>query len=154
LQLKNPQLDVDIDRERAAALGLTVQQIEEALYSAYGARQISSIYAPNNTYAVILELMPELQRDPTKLDDLFVRATGDRLIPLRSVASVKRSVGPLTVNHSGPLAAVTVSFIFESGIGLSDAVAGVEAAARRVLPITVTTRFQGAAEAFQASLSG
>jgi HAE1 family hydrophobic/amphiphilic exporter-1 len=154
LQLKNPQIQLDIDRERAAALGVSAEQIEDALYSAYGSRQISSIYAADNTYAVILELMPELQREPTDLDDLYVRSTTGRPVPLRAVAAVSRGVGPLSVNHAGQLPAVTVSFNLEPGHSLSEAVGGVQAVADRILPSTITARFQGAAEAFQSSLSG
>ena len=143
-----------IDRDRAAALGLSAEQVEDALYSAYGVRQVSSIYAPTNTYQVIMELDPKYQNQPSSLDKLYIRSSAGELVPLRSVAEVGRGVGPLSVSHAGQLPSVTVSFNLEPGIGLSDAVAGVEKTARRVLPATVSTHFQGEAEAFQSSLSG
>ncbi len=154
IQIKNPEIDVKIDRDRAAALGLTAEQVEDALYSAYGVRQVSSIYAPTNTYQVIMELDPKYQNQPSSLDKLYIRSSAGELVPLRSVAEVGRGVGPLSVSHAGQLPSVTVSFNLEPGVGLSDAVAGVETAARRVLPATVSTHFQGEAQAFQSSLSG
>ncbi|MEB2310454.1 MAG: efflux RND transporter permease subunit [Sorangiineae bacterium] len=154
IQIKNPELEVEIDRDRAAALGLTAAQTEDALYSAYGVRQVSSIYAPTNTYQVILEVDPSHQDEPASLDKLYVRASTGDLVPLRSFAKVGRGVGPLSVNHAGQLPAVTISFNLEPGHGLSEAVAGVNAAALRVMPAGITTKFQGEAEAFQSSLSG
>jgi HAE1 family hydrophobic/amphiphilic exporter-1 len=154
LLLKNPELRLEIDRDRAASMGVSAAQIEDALYSAYGSRQISTIYAANNTYQVILELDPRTQRDPAALDELYVSGSGGTLLPLRAVSEVRQTIGPLTVNHAGQLPAVTVSFNVVPGHGLSEAVAVADAAARRVLPGTLSTRFQGAAEAFQSSLSG
>jgi len=154
LQIKNPEIAVEIDRDRAASLGLTAERIEEALYSAYGTRQISTIFAPDDDYPVILELDPRTQREPAALDDLYVRATSGELVPLRTVARIRPSVGPLTVTHSGQLPAVTVSFDLAAGHSLGEAVTAVEAATERVLPAGVSARFQGAAEAFQASLTG
>jgi HAE1 family hydrophobic/amphiphilic exporter-1 len=154
LLLKNPELEVRIDRDRAAAYGLNVAQIEDALFTSYGARQVSTIYSPTNTYQVILELDPETAREPAALDQLYVRGTAGTLVPLRAVANVDPGVGPLAVNHAGQLAAVTLSFNVVAGHGLSEAVSAAEDAARRVLPATITTRFQGAAEAFRSSLSG
>jgi HAE1 family hydrophobic/amphiphilic exporter-1 len=154
LLLKNPELDIHIDRDRAAAYGLNVAQVEDALFSSFGNRQVSTIYAPNNTYQVILEVDPRMAREPAALDALYVRSTTGVLVPLPAVASVKPGVGPLSVNHAGQLSAVTLSFNVVPGHGLSEAVAAAEEGARRVLPATITTRFQGAAEAFQSSLSG
>ncbi len=154
LQLKNPQLDVQIDRDRAASLGVSVHQIEDALYSAYGNRPISDIYAPDNTYQVILELDPSDQRQPSALDKLYIRSSTGNLVPLRAVASIKQSVGPLSVAHAGQLPAVTVSFNVPEGTGLSEATDAVEKTAREVLPADITTHFQGAAQAFQSSLGG
>jgi hydrophobic/amphiphilic exporter-1 (mainly G- bacteria), HAE1 family len=154
LLIKNPQLDVDIDRDRAAALGVNVNQIEDALYSAYGSRQVSTIFAPNNSYQVILELDPSTQREPAALDRLFVRSSSGALVPLQSLAKVTPSVGPLSVNHSGQLPAVTVSFNVLPGHGLNEAVAAANDTARHVLPASISTHFQGTAEAFSSSLSG
>ncbi|HYT82842.1 MAG TPA: efflux RND transporter permease subunit, partial [Gemmatimonadales bacterium] len=106
LQIKNPQVSVKIDRDRATSLGVTVQQIEQALYDAYGSRQVSTIYTPNNQYWVILELLPEYQRDPSALQLLYLRSQSGKLIPLTSVASASDDVGPLSVNHSGQLPSV------------------------------------------------
>jgi hydrophobic/amphiphilic exporter-1 (mainly G- bacteria), HAE1 family len=154
LQIKNPQLDVHVDRDRAAALGVSAEQVEDALYSAYGDRQVSTIYAAEDTYEVILELDPREQREPAALDKLYVRSSSGELIPLSAVASIKQSVGPLSVNHVGQLPAVTVSFNVTPGVGLSQAVDTVENVARHVLPASITTAFQGAAQAFQDSLGG
>ena len=110
LQIKNPQVSLRIDRDRATSLGVSVQQIEQALYDAYGSRQVSTIYTPNNQYWVILELLPEYQRDPSALQLLYLRSQKGTLIPLTSVASASNDVGPLSVNHSGQLPSVTLSF--------------------------------------------
>jgi HAE1 family hydrophobic/amphiphilic exporter-1 len=154
LQIQNPQVDVAIDRDRALALGVSAQQIEDALYSAFGSRWISTIYAPNNEYRVLLELLPERQRDATDLSALYVRSTGGSLVPLESVARVSRSLGPLMVNHFGQLPAVTISFNLRPGMALGPAVTQVDRVARATLPATVTTSFQGAAQAFEASSRG
>lgn len=154
LRLSNPEVQVAIDRDRAASLGLTPRAIEEALYSAYGARQVSTILAPNNQYAVLLELQPEYQREPATLDLLHVRARDGSLVPLAAVAGFATGVGPLTVNHAGQLPSVTLSFNLAEGVALGQAVAAVEAAARATLPGSVVTSFAGTAQAFQASQSG
>ncbi len=154
LQIKSPQVNVEIDRDKAAALGLSAQQIEDALYYAYGSRQVSTIYAPNNQYQVILELDPDYQMDPAALSMLYVRSSKGSLVPLNTVAKLTRSLGPLTVNHLGQLPAVTISFNLKPGVALSDAVAVVQKAARETLPQSVTTSFQGSAQAFQDSMKG
>jgi HAE1 family hydrophobic/amphiphilic exporter-1 len=154
LQMKNPQVDVEIDRDKAAALGVTAHQVEDALYTAYGSRQISTIYAPNNQYRVIMELEPQYQADPAALSLLYVRSSGGQLVPLNAVAEVRRSLGPLTVNHAGQLPSVTISFNLKPGVSLGDAVAAVQKLSRDTLPSTISTNFQGAAQAFQASLQG
>jgi HAE1 family hydrophobic/amphiphilic exporter-1 len=154
LLIASPMVEVEIDRERASALGVTAQQVEDALYSAYGARQVSDIYAPTNDYQVILELLPEYQLDPTALSLLYVRSANGKLISLDSVAKAKLSVGPLTVNHLTQSPAVTISFNLAQGVSLGDAVNRIEEVARQTLPDTVRTTFQGAAAAFQSSLVG
>ncbi len=154
LQMKNPQVDVEIDRDKAAALGVNAHQVEDALYTAYGSRQISTIYAPNNQYRVIMELEPQYQADPAALSLLYVRSSGGQLVPLNAVADVRRSLGPLTVNHAGQLPSVTISFNLKPGVSLGDAVAAVQKLSRDTLPSTISTNFQGAAQAFQASLQG
>jgi HAE1 family hydrophobic/amphiphilic exporter-1 len=154
LRISNPEVSVAIDRDRAASLGLTPLAIEEALFSAYGARQVSTILAPNNQYYVMLELLPEFQREPATLDLLYVRAADGHLVPLSTLARIGTGVGPLTVNHSGQLPSVTLSFNLADGVALGDAVGAVEAAARATLPGSIVTNFAGTAQAFQASQSG
>jgi HAE1 family hydrophobic/amphiphilic exporter-1 len=154
LQIKNPQVSVRIDRDRATSLGVSVQQIEQALYDAYGSRQVSTIYTPNNQYWVILELLPQYQRDPSALRLLYLRSQRGTLIPLTSVASASNDVGPLSVNHSGQLPSVTLSFNLPPGVSLGEAVSEVQKAARQTLPSTISTAFSGTAQAFQASQQG
>jgi HAE1 family hydrophobic/amphiphilic exporter-1 len=154
LQIKNPQVNVVINRDKAATLGVTAQQIEDALYYAYGSRQISTIYAPNNEYDVIMELEPRYQMDPAALQWLYVRAGSGQLVPLDALASLTRSLGPLTINHLGQLPAVTISFNLKPGAALGDAVSAVRKLTGQVLPSTITTSFVGAAQAFQASMQG
>jgi HAE1 family hydrophobic/amphiphilic exporter-1 len=154
LQIKNPQVSVKIDRDRATSLGVSVQQIEQALYDAYGSRQVSTIYTPNNQYWVILELLPEYQRDPSALKLLYLRSRTGNLVPLTSVASASNDVGPLSVNHSGQLPSVTLSFNLPPGVSLGTAVNDVQKAARQTLPSTISTGFSGTAQAFQSSQQG
>lgn len=154
LRLASPRLKVDIDRDRAALLCVSAQAVEEALYTAYGSRQVSPIFAPEDQYQVILELLPELRADPQALAWLHVRSRTGQLVPLDAVARVGRSVGPLTVSHAGQLPAVNVSFNLRPGSAIGPAVAAIERTAAASLPPTVTTRFQGAAQAFRDSLRG
>ncbi len=154
LQIKNPQINVQIDRDKAAALGVTAAQVEDALYTAYGARQISTIFAPNNEYRVIMELEPQYQRDPSALSLLYIRSSKDQLVPLNAVAGLAANFGPLSVNHLGQLPSVTLSFNLKPGTSLGDAVDRVSDLARATLPSTISTSFQGAAQAFESSLRG
>ena len=154
LQAKNPQLSVVVDHDKAYALGVTPDQVSNALYSAYGMRQISTIYSPNNEYYVIIELLPQYQRDPRQLSLLYVRSNTGKLVPLDTVAKLVPSVGPLTVNHLGQLPAVTVSFNLKPGVALGDATRIVEEVANKTLPPDVQRTFQGTAQAFQDSFTG
>ena len=155
LLISSPQVIVDIDRDKANALGISADQIENALYDAYGQRQVSTIYAPVNQYWVIMELMPEYQRDPEALSELYIRSTGGQLTPLRAVAKLSRGVGPLTVNHLGQLPSVTISFNLVPGMALGPAVDAVEKALADLhLPATLSASFQGAAQVFQSSVKG
>ena len=155
LQIMSPQVTVDIDRDKASAFGVSAEQIESALYSAYGSRQVSTIYTPTNQYWVILELDPAYQRDPNELSLLHVRAQSGKLVPLNSVARLTPTIGPLTITHLGQLPSVTISFNLVSGVSLSQAVEQVNRAQRELgLPATVTGSFQGTAQAFEASLKG
>jgi hydrophobic/amphiphilic exporter-1 (mainly G- bacteria), HAE1 family len=183
LRITTPQVTVDIDRDKAQSLGVTPQQIENALYDAYGNRQISTIYTPSNEYRVILEALPQDQRDPLALSKLYITSSGatspnnptsaapastdsssstpaasaaglaGRLIPLDEVATLTRTVGPLSVNHTGQLPSVTVSFNLKPGASLGPAVDAIEETMRQLrVPITITGSFQGSAQAFENSL--
>jgi hydrophobic/amphiphilic exporter-1 (mainly G- bacteria), HAE1 family len=154
LLIANPQVNVNIDRDKASALGVSAQQVEDALYTAYGQRQISTIYAPNDEYWVVMELENKYQADPAALSLLYVHSSSGNLVPLNAVATLTTNLGPLTVNHLGQLPAVTISFNLKNGVAIGDAVNSVNKLAREVLPPTVTTEFQGTAQAFQSSLSG
>ena len=154
LQIRNPQVQVRIDRDRAASLGLTAAQIESALYDAYGSRQVSTILTPNNQYYVIMELLPRYQNDLTSLNLLYVRSSRGTLVPLSSVARLAPSVGPLSINHSGQLPSITLSFNLRPGVSLGQAVDAVQRTAGEVLPSAISTAFSGTAQAFQASQTG
>ncbi|MDO9082847.1 MAG: efflux RND transporter permease subunit, partial [Humidesulfovibrio sp.] len=154
LQLKNPQLNLTIDRDKAASLGLTAMQIEDALGIAYGPREVSTIYAPNNSYKVLLELAPKFQRDPQAVNMLYVRAASGKLVPFSTLVRQDLGVGPMAVNHSGQLPSVTISFNLRPGVSLSQAVDKVQSAARELLPAGFSTTFQGTAQAFQSSFKG
>jgi HAE1 family hydrophobic/amphiphilic exporter-1 len=154
LRLSNPEVNVVIDRDQASSLGVSPQRIEDSLFSAYGSRQISTILAPNNQYYVILELLPQFQNDPAALGYLYVRASGGDLVPLSAISHVRQDIGPLSVNHSGQLPSVTISFNLRPGVALSEAVDSVQKAARATLPSTIVTNFSGTAQAFQSSQAG
>lgn len=153
LEIRNPQVQVDIDRDRAAALGISAYQIENALATAYGSREVTTIYAPNNDYSVIMELAPEFQRDARALSLLHVRSGSGALVPLESLARMSTGVGPLTINHSGQMPSATISFNLRPGVSLGRAVEDIGALARRELPPSITTSFQGTAQAFQESFA-
>ena len=152
LQLRNPQVNIDINRDQASSLGVSVEQIEDALYSAYGSRQISTIYGDTNQFQVILELKPEYQLDPAALALLYVRASSGTLVPLNVLARITQGYGPLSINHSGQLPSVTVSYNLRPGYALGDAVAELNALARSTLPATITASFQGTAQVFESSI--
>ncbi len=154
LQIANPQVNVEIDRDKASALGVTAFQVEDALASAYGDRQVSTIYRPENEYRVIVELEPEYQRDPNVLPMLYIRSSNGQLVPLNSVARFTQGLAPLAVNHTGQLPSVTLSFGLVPGVALGDAVKKVEDVARQTLPATIAGSFRGEALAYQASLVG
>lgn len=154
LQLKNPELRVQIDRNRAAALGVSPKQIELALQSAFGSREISTIYAPTNDYKVFVELEKRFQQDASALSRLYVRAANGTLVPLSTLASMKPGVGPIAVNHNGQFPAVTISFNLRPGVALSEGVAAVSDSVAPLLPDSVTAEFQGTAQAFKSSLQG
>ena len=153
LQMKNPQLNIEINRDQAFVLGVTPLQIEDALYSAYGTRQISTIFAPNNDYQVIMELLKQYQTDPTVLSMLYIRSSTGQLVPLDSVMTLREDVGPLAINHSGQLPSVTITFNLKPGVSLGQAIEEINALMRQNrVPSGMTSAFQGTAQAFQDSL--
>ncbi|MDB4900652.1 MAG: acriflavin resistance protein, partial [Gemmatimonadetes bacterium] len=148
LLIENPQVTVDIDREQAGQLGVSASEIENTLYDAYGQKQVSTIYTSTNNYWVVMELLPEYQQDVASLGKLWVRSTQGKVIPLSAVAKFNLGVGPVTVNHSGQLPSVTVSFDLAPGVSLGAGLADVQREASQVLPPTVAGSFAGTAEAF------
>jgi HAE1 family hydrophobic/amphiphilic exporter-1 len=155
LEVTSPQIDVDIDRDKAAAMGVTASQIENAFYDAYGPRWVSTIYAPVNEYKVLLELAPQYQSDPSALSLLYFKSglgTNGPVVPLDTLARVRQTIGPQTVNHYGQLNAVTISFGLAPGASLGSVLTQVREIAASTLPESVTGQFQGAAKAFQSSL--
>ena len=152
LMIKNPQVNITIDRDKAHSLGVSAQQIEDALYSGLGTRQVSTMYAPNNQYKVIIELEPRYQADPETLSLLYIRSSHGSLVPLSTVASIDLSTGPQTINHMGQLPAVTLSFNLRPEVSLGEAVEAVSKTAKAILPSDIHTSFQGTAQAFQASV--
>ncbi len=155
LMIRSPQVVVNIDRNKASSLGVSAAQIENALYDAYGSRQVSTIYTSANEYWVIMELEPRYQQDPAALSMLHIRSNAGLLVPLSAVAAITQGVGPLTVSHFGQLPAVIISFNLKSGVSLGDAVTRIQQMQRELrLPPTLTGRFQGTAQAFESSLKG
>jgi HAE1 family hydrophobic/amphiphilic exporter-1 len=151
----SPVVSLDVDRDKIATLGLSFSQVEDALQSAFSARQISTIYGASNQYQVILEVAPEFQTDPAMLSRLNVRASSGKLVPLDTVARVGRKTQALTVNHQGQLPSVTISFNLLPGVSLGDAVDRVKALEQELsMPASLNTSLQGTAQAFQASLKG
>jgi hydrophobic/amphiphilic exporter-1 (mainly G- bacteria), HAE1 family len=154
IQVSNPQVNVELDRDKANALGVSAYQVEDALETAYSSRQISTIYTPTNEYWVMAELLPQYQMDPQALSLLYIRSTSGQLVPLSAVSKLTQTLGPLVVNHSGQLPSVTVSFNLQPGTALGDAVNRVEQIARQVLPSDLSANFEGTAQQFQSSLVG
>lgn len=152
LRMKNPQVNVLIDRDKASTLGVTAKQIENTLYNAYGNRWVSTIYAPNDQYKVIMELEPQYRIDPKALAMLYVRSSNGYPVPLHTVASVTETPGPQTINHLGQFPSVTISFNLKPGVSLSEATAKINKLVHEVLPPTVKTSFQGSVKEFQSSL--
>ncbi|MBI4384049.1 MAG: efflux RND transporter permease subunit [Nitrospinae bacterium] len=155
LQISKTQTMVEIDRDKAASLGVSPQQIENALYDAYGSRQVSTIYTQSNQYAVILELDEKYQADPSMLPLLYVNSSKGVLVPLNNLGRLTRGVGPLTITHLGQLPSVTISFDLEPGTSLGDAIGKIQAVVAEMrVPDTITASFQGSAQVFQSSLVG
>jgi HAE1 family hydrophobic/amphiphilic exporter-1 len=153
--IANPQVTVEIDRDKASALGITAAQIEDALYDAYGSRQVSTIYTDINEYWVILEVEPQFQRDPAALGQLYIRASTGKLVPLNAVARLARDLGPMSISHIGQLPSVTISFNLAPRVSLGTAVQQVQKLQTDLrMPATISASFQGAAQVFQSSSQG
>ncbi len=152
--MSQPQTLVQIDRYKAAKLGISVEQIQNVLYAAYGADQISTLYTPTAQYDIILELDPKYQTDSSMLSLVNINSANNTLVPLTTLAKIVNSVGPLSISHFGQLPSVTVSFNLQDGFSISDAVPKVNEAVRELqMPATITGSFQGTAQAFQSSFS-
>ncbi len=149
LEMANPELRLDIDRDRALLLGVSPERIQDALYSAYGQREVSTIFGANDQYSVLLEYLPEFRSDAGALDRLHLRSDTGRLVPLAAVASVREGLGPLSVNHSGQLPSVTLSFNVRQGVALGEALADLQGVADSTLPAGARASFQGNARQFQ-----
>ncbi|HXF90072.1 MAG TPA: efflux RND transporter permease subunit [Xanthobacteraceae bacterium] len=172
LYIKNPQMIVEVDREKAAAYGITVDQVRQELFNAFGSRQIGTIFTPSNDYQIILQSMPEYQTGPNVLDLIYLKTNpgsgaapgagvagvgtpSGPVVPLSAVTRIIPSVGPLQVNHQGQQPAVTISFNLAPGFSLGQAVDAIQRIEREAgLPATVATGFQGSAQVFQESLRG
>ena len=155
MDISAPTVSVEVDRERASQLGVTVKQIEDALASAFGQRQVSTMYTTNDQYQVILELLPKFQAEASSLERLYVRSSQGALVPLTAVTTIGRSVLPQTVNHQGQLPAVTVAFNIENGFSLGAAVDRIAAIRGEVgIADTTQTSFEGTAKAFESSTQG
>jgi hydrophobic/amphiphilic exporter-1 (mainly G- bacteria), HAE1 family len=152
LAITAPQVNVTIDRDKAASLQVNADAIENAFYDAYGPRWVSTIYAAVNEYKVLLELKPQYQADPHALSLLYFKSTNGPLIPLDTLAKLHQDTGPQTINHYGQLNAVTVSFNLRPGASLGSVVSKIQDLAAQTLPAGITTDFEGAAKAFQTSL--
>ena len=154
LLIENPQVTVDINREQAGQLGVSASEIENTLYDAFGQKQVSTIYTSTNEYWVVMELLPEFQQDVPSLGKLWVRSTQGKVVPLSAVADFRTGVGPVTVNHSGQLPSVTVSFDLAPSVSLGSALADVRKEAKDILPANVVGNFAGTAEAFLSTQQG
>ena len=153
MQIDNPEVHLQVDRDKCSRLGITMQQVEDALDSAYAQRQISTMYTSTNQYWVIIEVEPRFYRDPAVLKTLYVRAAGNTLVPLDTICQINNGVGPLLVNHLGQFGSVTISFNLQPGASLGDAVARVKQLAAEHVPKSVTTVFQGTASSFEDSFA-
>nr|MDQ3960241.1 efflux RND transporter permease subunit [Pseudomonadota bacterium] len=152
LELQNPEIQVHILRDRAASLGVSPEQIETALNSAFGGREISTIYGVSDQYLVFVQLAESFQRDINALNALYLQGGNARLVPLTSVAEIKSGVGPISIEHYGQLPSVTLSFNLAPGTSIGAAVSAIQALARESLPRGVSTTLAGSAKTFEESM--
>jgi hydrophobic/amphiphilic exporter-1 (mainly G- bacteria), HAE1 family len=152
MQIRTPQVQVTIDRDKSAALQVNAQAIENTLYDAYGPRWVSTIYSSINEYKVLLEVLPQYQTDPNALSMLYFKPASGGLIPLDSLAQITQVIGPQAISHAGQLPATTISFAVKSGHALGEAIDAVKTQAEKIVPSTISTSFNGMAAAFQGSL--
>ncbi len=151
-QLRGLQAQINIDRDRANALGVSIDSIRSALYSAFGERQVSTIYLPTDSYQVIMEVAPQDKQDETAVAGIYVRSSTGALVPMSSFVTVERSVGPTSINHVGQLQAVTVSFNLAPGVALGDATAKIDAAREAIaMPASIISTYGGDAAVFKSS---
>jgi HAE1 family hydrophobic/amphiphilic exporter-1 len=151
LQIKNPRVNIVLDRDRAAALHVNWSNVASVLYDAFGPQLASTIYSPTNQYQVLLEMLPQYQRYTDGLKMLYLKSDTGQLVPLNAVASLKEDAGPQSIPHSGQLPSVTLSFALKPGTSLGQATDQIEEAAKANLPATITGAFQGTAKVFQDS---
>jgi HAE1 family hydrophobic/amphiphilic exporter-1 len=150
--ITSPQVEVNINRDKAGQLQVSANSIESAFYDAYGPHWVSTIYAAVNEYEVLLELEPAYQADPNALSMLYFKGTTGTLVPLDTLATLKTDVGPQAINHNGQLTAATISFDLQPGVALGQVVSEITDIANKTLPSTISFSFQGAAKAFESSL--
>jgi len=153
LEMKSPRIDLVLDRDKAAAMGLNANQVQNALYDALGPKWSSTIYGPTSQYRVLLELDPKYQLAADSLQKLAFKTPSGELVPLESAVSFKETVGPQSINHSGQFPSVSVSFGLRPGVSLGAATAHVKEVADKLLPPTITSSFEGSAKVFQASMT-
>ncbi len=155
LYIKNPQVTIEVDREKAAVYGVSIDQVRQELYNAFGSRQVATIYTPANDYQVILEAEPKYQVGPSDLNYIHLKTSSGTVVPLSAVTKFVRTVGPLEVNHQGQQPAVTISFNLAPDVSLGQAVDAITKLENEEhLPASITTGFQGTAQVFQDSLRG
>jgi HAE1 family hydrophobic/amphiphilic exporter-1 len=155
LDLRNPQMNIEIDREKAGVYGISIEQVRQELFNAFGSRQVATIYTPDDDYQVILESKPEFQTDISALSRIYLKTATGQSVPLEAVTRLTSTVGPLQVNHQGNQPSVTISFNLAAGASLGQAVDAVQQIERDArLPATVASSFQGSAQVFQDSLKG
>jgi len=155
VKLNSPKVIINVDRDKASALGLSLSQIQDAFFSAFASRKVSTIYGALNDYEVILEVQPEFKKDPNALSYLYIQSTSGKLVPLSTVAHIEETTGPTTVNHVGQLTSATIAFNLKPGYPIGNAVEGVKKITKDInLPQSIIYAFQGSAQEFQKSFAG